>query len=64
VLVISDTNILGSFAAGIDLPLLLRLLWKRKIVSPTEVRTLIDKMKAGENLQLRQEALTIIFPPS
>lgn len=49
---------------AMNLPLLLRLLWKRKIVSPTEVRTLIDKMKAVENLQLRQEALTIIFPPS
>ena len=49
---------------AMDLPLLLRLLWKRKIVSQAEVRTLIERMKAGENLQLNPEALALIFPPS
>lgn len=46
---------------AMDLPVLLRLLWKRKIVSQTEVRTLIDKMKAVENLQLSPKALALIF---
>ena len=47
---------------AMDLPVLLRLLWKRKIASQTEVRALIDKMKAVENLQLNPKALTFIFP--
>ena len=45
----------------LDLPFLLRLLWKRRIVSQAEVRALIDKMKAVENLQLSQKTLAIIF---
>ncbi len=47
----------------VDLPFLLRLLWKRKIVSQDEVRALIDKMKAVENLQLSQKTIAIIFAP-
>lgn len=49
---------------AMDLPVLLRLLWKRKILSQTEVRTLIDRMKAVENLQLNQRALALIFSPN
>jgi predicted nucleic acid-binding protein len=44
-----------------DLPLLLRLLWTRKIVSQDQVRTIIDKMKDVENLQMSQKTLAIIF---
>jgi len=47
----------------VDLPLVLRLLWTRKIVPPTEVKMLIDKIKAVENLQLSQNALKTIFTP-
>ena len=47
----------------IDLPLLLRLLWKRRIISQAEVRMIIDKMKVVENLQLSQKTEAIIFAP-
>ena len=47
----------------VDLPLLSRLLWTRKIVSQTEVKALIDKMKTVENLQLSQNTLKAIFAP-
>lgn len=48
---------------ALDLPVLLRLLWKRKLISQTEVRALIDEMKVGENLQLSKKTLAIIFSP-
>jgi predicted nucleic acid-binding protein len=47
----------------LDLPLLLRLLWTRSIVSQTEIKMLLDKMKAAENLQMSQKALATIFAP-
>lgn len=47
----------------IDLPLVLRLLWARKIVPQTEVKIIINKMKMVENLQLSQNALKIVFAP-
>jgi len=45
----------------IDLPLLLRLLWTRKIVSQARIKEILEKMKEVENLQLSQNALTTIF---
>lgn len=48
---------------AVDLPFLLRLFWTRKIVSQTEAKALIDKMKTVENLQLSQNALKTIFAP-
>jgi len=47
----------------IDLPVLLRWLWTRNIVSQTEVKALLDKMKAIENLQLSLNALAIVLAP-
>ena len=47
----------------LDLPLLLRLLWTRNIVSQAETNLLIDKMKAVENLQMSPKALATIFAP-
>lgn len=47
----------------LDLSLVLRLLWTRKVVSQTEVKALIDKMKIVENLQLSPIALKTIFAP-
>lgn len=52
----NDINVL-------DLPLLLRLLWKRNIVLQTEINTILAKMKDVENLQLSQHALRLIFTP-
>jgi len=45
----------------IDLPLVLHLLWTRKIVSQAQIKEVLEKMKAVENLQLSQNALAIIF---
>ena len=47
----------------LDLPLLLRLLWTRSIVSQAEIKMLLDRMKSVENLQLSQKALAIVFAP-
>ena len=45
----------------VDLPLLLRLLWTRDIISQEEVKALLEKMRDVENLQLSPHALAIIF---
>ena len=47
----------------IDLPVLLRWLWTRNIVSQIEVKALLDKMKMVENLQLSPNALATVFAP-
>lgn len=44
-----------------DLPLVLHLLWARKIVSQDQIKGILEKMKAVENLQLSPKALTFIF---
>ena len=45
----------------IDLPLMLRLLWTRKIVSQDQIKEILEKMQSIENLQLSQKALAFIF---
>jgi predicted nucleic acid-binding protein len=46
---------------AIDLPNLLRLLWTRRIISPSEVDQLITKMEQVENLTLTQSQRSNIF---
>lgn len=47
----------------VDLPVLLRWLWTKNIVSQAEAKVLLDKMKTVENLQLSQNALATVFAP-
>lgn len=46
-----------------DLPEILRLLWRRKIVSQDEVRSYISMMREVEKLNLGKSALEFIFAP-
>ncbi len=47
----------------IDLPLILRLLWTKNVVSQKEVKALLKKMKDVENLQLSSSTMAAIFAP-
>jgi predicted nucleic acid-binding protein len=47
----------------VDLPILLRWLWTRRIISREEVKVLLQAMETVENLRLSQNALEVIFAP-
>ena len=46
---------------NINLPYLLRLFWKRKIISKAQVEQLIERMAQVENLVLKRNVRTTIF---